>query len=286
MKTLLVVLLLVAAVIVPRAATYSQISGTITVTNPVVAGNVLAFGNFDTRVAVATVSFPAREFLLGASIGASTTNLYNHLNLYKPMGVTNVTLVGTNTITFITGAGYSFAVTNTANLGIVALATNTVAYEGQTVLTTSRQMFSSATVYTTNSTSFTTDYIWGWATNNLPTLTSGSGTLQYIQLINSTNAPVNISLFSAQTNIFVHNTAWTNSAAGPLNSLCAPIVIYATDYVKRGTNYCVGKTVSFPIRATGANREVISIITAGTPTGTFPQNLSTSALLNLSGISD
>jgi hypothetical protein len=153
-------------------------------------------------------------------------------------------------------------------------------------ITITYPLYSTSTIYTTNGTAFTTDYIWGWSTNTIFRVNNGSGTLQYIQVINSTNAPINISLYSAQTNAFVHNTLWTNSAAGPGNSLCAPIVIYATDYTKRGTNYCAGKTVSIPIRSTANNRDVIAIITAGTPTATYPQNLSTNAILNLSGISD
>lgn len=121
MKRLLQFLLLLPVL----CAAANRETVTVTVTNTPAIGETLVInGTTKTWAASATNS---NYIAVGASIGASTTNLWTHYSTYQPAGPVVVGISGTNIVTLMGALSQTMTVTSATNWCALTTATNTLA---------------------------------------------------------------------------------------------------------------------------------------------------------------
>jgi hypothetical protein len=123
MKRLISILFL-ALSILPTFAV-DRITATLTLTNTPSAGNTFTV-NGDARTWAASVTTPATEILIGASIGASKTNQYLQIAATPYAGGLALGQSGTNVITLTAQPGGALAASLTGAWGSIAYSTQTV----------------------------------------------------------------------------------------------------------------------------------------------------------------
>jgi hypothetical protein len=107
------------------ACAADRVTATITITNAPSDADTITI-NAAARTWKATVTAPATEVLIGASAGASATNLFRQLASYRPSGPVALGFSSTNIITIKGRTGQAMAVSLSAAYGTVEYATNNV----------------------------------------------------------------------------------------------------------------------------------------------------------------
>lgn len=97
-------------------------TATVTVTNIPVVGETLVING--TTKTWATVATNSTYIATGASIGASTTNLWTHYSTYQPAGPVVVSMTATNIVTLTGAIGQTLTVTRTTNWCALTFTTN------------------------------------------------------------------------------------------------------------------------------------------------------------------
>lgn len=121
------ILLLIPLLLTLTACASDRITATLTITNTPVYGNTLVANAKTLNWTNSTAGAPNTSVLIGASIGASATNLFRQLATYPLTGPVNVGFSSSNVLTFVGQTGQSMAFSMAGTWATLSYSTQVVA---------------------------------------------------------------------------------------------------------------------------------------------------------------